>query len=306
MIILFGFLIGAFLGSFVLCMADRSLTKETFFGRSFCPKCKKTLKWYDLFPIFSYLLLKGKCRFCHKKIPLEYLLVELLMGGLIALLFSQQIHSDVIKSIIQISSWGGLFKSYLIPVILTTTFKAFTICVFVAVFITDIKTYLIPDRITYPSIVAVFLFYILFIPFNIFQLYLVLSKSPVGKFLLPPYSNYFWLHAYQISEPFIFSLLGALIIGLFFATLIFITKGRGMGGGDLKLGIFIGLALGFPNCIVALMLAFFLGSIVGGGLLLLKRKHFGQVIPFGPFLSIGSLIALFWADQIIRWYIAVR
>src|SRR4051812_27146735 len=83
-----GFIVGSVLGSFGLALADRSLDDKTFLGRSYCPKCKKTLRWYDLFPIFSYLLLKGKCRSCHKKISLEYPIVEIIMALLISFLFA--------------------------------------------------------------------------------------------------------------------------------------------------------------------------------------------------------------------------
>src|SRR4030081_3703588 len=85
---LLGFVLGTVLGSFALALAERSLNEKSFLGRSYCPECKKTLRWYDLFPIFSYLSLKGKCRYCHKKIPIEFPLVELIMGILIAYLFS--------------------------------------------------------------------------------------------------------------------------------------------------------------------------------------------------------------------------
>lgn len=85
--------------------------------------------------------------------------------------------------------------------------------------------------------------------------------------------------------------------------LILVTGGKGMGGGDVKLGAFLGLMLGFPNALVALMLAFLSGAIISLVLIVLGRKHFGQVIPFGPFLVLGSLIALFWGNQIIDWYL---
>ena len=72
-----------------------------------------------------------------------------------------------------------------------------------------------------------------------------------------------------------------------------------MGGGDFKYGIFLGLAFGFPNSIVVLMLAFLLGSLVGIFLIVVNKKKFGQTIPFGPFLSLGWLIVLFWGDKIV-------
>jgi prepilin signal peptidase PulO-like enzyme (type II secretory pathway) len=90
---------------------------------------------------------------------------------------------------------------------------------------------------------------------------------------------------------------------LFFGSIIFFTKGRGMGGGDLKLGIFLGLVYGLPNALVLLMLAFLTGSIAGITLILLNKRKLGQSIPFGPFLSLGALITLFFGNQILNWYL---
>jgi leader peptidase (prepilin peptidase)/N-methyltransferase len=92
-------------------------------------------------------------------------------------------------------------------------------------------------------------------------------------------------------------------IGLFFLILILATKGRGMGGGDMKLGVFIGLVLSFPHSLAALMLAFLFGSVLGVGLIISRLKKFGETIPFGPFLSLASIIILIWGDQIINWYL---
>ncbi|KKR41421.1 MAG: Type 4 prepilin-like protein leader peptide-processing enzyme [Candidatus Daviesbacteria bacterium GW2011_GWC2_40_12] len=76
-----------------------------------------------------------------------------------------------------------------------------------------------------------------------------------------------------------------------------------MGGGDVKLGAFMGIILGFPQALLALMLAFFTGAIFSLFLIILGKKSFGQSIPFGPFLVLGSLTALFWGDQILDWYL---
>jgi leader peptidase (prepilin peptidase)/N-methyltransferase len=75
-----------------------------------------------------------------------------------------------------------------------------------------------------------------------------------------------------------------------------------MGGGDMKLGVFIGLVLGFPASLVGIMLAFLLGSVFGIGLLISRVKKFGQTIPFGPFLSLASIAALLWGEEIVNWY----
>lgn len=280
-----GFLIGAVLGSFVKALADRSLGKKSFRGRSYCPQCKKILRWYDLFPIFSYLLLKGKCHYCHKRIGIEYVLIEGIMGVLVGFLFWQ--HSN---------------NPQLAIVIPDLLLKTFFITVLVALFLTDLKKMLIPDRIVIPAILIGAVSLLVITVYKIGYLYYYLSLSPVGRKLLPPYSDYFQRHALAAAEPLYLGILTGLLIGGFFLGLIIITRGKGMGGGDVKLGAFMGIMLGFPNALFALVLAFLTGAVFSIGLIIAGKKHFGQTIPFGPFLVLGSLIMLYWGNQIIDWY----
>ena len=75
------FIIGAILGSFYLVVGTRLPLKENIItGRSRCDNCHKTLKWYELIPIISYLIQGGKCRHCHKPIKIEHLIVEIVTG----------------------------------------------------------------------------------------------------------------------------------------------------------------------------------------------------------------------------------
>lgn len=291
-----GFLIGLILGSLVDCLALRSLTKESFWGRSYCDKCKKTLAWYDLIPVISFIFNKCKCRLCGRRLSFEYPLVEITTGILIALLFYQVIPSNVIN--LSLISWTLIGGEVILKII--------TIIVLSAVFITDIKTGLIPDRITYPAIFLYLISLCIFTLTKIVIIYISLSNTSLGKYLLPPYSDYFYRHALIAAMPLGYGVLAAFILGLFFFSLIVLTKGKGMGGGDFKLSIFIGLVLGIPNAFVGLMLAFLSGSIVGVLLILIGKKQLGQTIPFGPFLSLGALLALFWGDQILDWYLKVK
>ena len=69
------------LGSFAnVCIYRLPLNKQIVTGRSFCPKCKKKINWYDNIPLISFILLEGKCRKCKKEISIKYLLVELISG----------------------------------------------------------------------------------------------------------------------------------------------------------------------------------------------------------------------------------
>lgn len=76
----FVFILGTAMGSFINVVVDRVIRGETLGGRSHCDYCKKTLMWYDLIPLISYIVLRGKCRRCHKQLSIQYLLVELATG----------------------------------------------------------------------------------------------------------------------------------------------------------------------------------------------------------------------------------
>ncbi|HET9946786.1 MAG TPA: prepilin peptidase, partial [Patescibacteria group bacterium] len=80
------FFFGLFLGSFLLLVIDRIPKNETvLFGHSHCDFCGHTLSAKDLIPVFSYVFLKGRCRYCHKKLSLSYPLIEVLTGMLLAI-----------------------------------------------------------------------------------------------------------------------------------------------------------------------------------------------------------------------------
>ncbi len=88
LIILFAFL-GLIFGSFTNVLISRTKTGENpLKGRSHCDHCKKTLQWYELVPLFSFVIQGGRCRHCKKGIPLQYPLVELTMAGLFAAMYA--------------------------------------------------------------------------------------------------------------------------------------------------------------------------------------------------------------------------
>ncbi len=294
-----GFLFGAVLGSFVLVLADRSISNKSFLGRSYCPSCKHKLRWYDLFPILSYISLRGRCRYCKEKIKIDYLLVEVILGLIIGFLFWQ----STINLQFTIFNFQSILNFQFTNFILELFLKIFFITILAALFITDLREMFIPDRIVLPAIAVGLVSLFLITVYKIGYLYYYLSQTAIGRLLLPPHSDYFQRHTLMTAQPFFGSLLMGILIGGFFLLLIIITKGKGMGGGDVKLGAFIGVMLGFPLSLVALILSFITGAIASIFLILAGKKHFGQVIPFGPFLVLGSLIALFWGERILNWYL---
>lgn len=79
-IVFFVFVCGACTGSFINCLEMRVQSGTPLFGRSECPHCGSRLKFYDLIPIASWLVLQGRCRVCRGKISARYILSELLTG----------------------------------------------------------------------------------------------------------------------------------------------------------------------------------------------------------------------------------
>jgi prepilin signal peptidase PulO-like enzyme (type II secretory pathway) len=142
----------------------------------------------------------------------------------------------------------------------------------IIIFIYDLKHYLILDKVIYPAIA-------LALAFN-------------SRLLFSGQASLFF--------SFLLSALGA---ALFFILIILVSRGKWLGQGDVKLAIFMGLLLGWPGIALALFLANFLGAIIGIGLILARKKSLKSEVPFGPFLVVGTLIALFWGERIVNWYL---
>ena len=120
LIYLYIFLFGCCLGSFLNVAALRSVTGESFVkGRSHCPKCGETLGALDLIPVFSYLFLRGRCRYSH--IPFRYFLTETAAGLLFVLCFG----------------WFGFTLKAVNACLLT--------CLLLAVFLIDMESLIIPN-----------------------------------------------------------------------------------------------------------------------------------------------------------------
>jgi leader peptidase (prepilin peptidase)/N-methyltransferase len=75
-----------------------------------------------------------------------------------------------------------------------------------------------------------------------------------------------------------------------------------MGGGDIKLAGVLGLYLGWPNILITLFLSFIIGAVVGLIWVALKKQSLKSALPFGPFLSIATVIVMLWGAQILAWY----
>ncbi len=104
----------------------------------------------------------------------------------------------------------------------------------------------------------------------------------------------------------VFSLIIGMALGAgFFALQYLVSKGKWVGDGDIRLGALMGAALGWQYTIVALMIAYIIGAVIGAFLLMMKRKEMSSAVPFGPFLMIALFITFLYGAEILRWYISL-
>ncbi len=239
--IIFG-LYGVIIGSFVNVLILRLPLRESVtLQRSHCMSCGHVLSWYELFPLFSYLFLRGKCRHCKAHISIQYPIVEAANGIL----------------------YVGIFLVY------GLSFEAILYCLSVsallALSVIDWRTQEIP------------------LGFNIFILILGLIHIVTD---LSNWSQY---------------VIGLFAVSGFLLLLWLLTKGKGIGDGDIKLMAATGLLLGWQLNIVAFLLGCIIGSVVH--LTRMAIKKVGRQLAFGPYLSMGVYIAMIWGEQLVSWYL---
>ena len=137
MIFFYSFLIfslGACLGSFAnVCIYRLPKNKQIVSGRSFCPKCKKKINWYDNLPLISFIFLNRKCRNCNKVIPARYFIVELVTGIAFLLIY---LNFENLNTII---------------------FLSILSLILIIIFFIDLENFIIPDTLNF-SIMGLALF----------------------------------------------------------------------------------------------------------------------------------------------------
>ena len=230
-----------------------------------CPYCKKPLKWKHMVPIFSYLVLGGKCAYCRKRISSHYVLLEILTAALFVIVFLNfnfitTVGSSVDPSVFSYSIDFNVFELFI--------FYLIEAGLMMGIFFYDLLYKEIPDVLSLPAIAVGFLGALLF------------------------------------GTPELQSLgIAVLIIVVFFGGQILLSKGHWLGGGDLRLGVLLAVLLGAKLLILALVLSYVLGSIVSLVLLACKKATRKTAIPFGPFLITGGLISLFIVEKIVTMYL---
>jgi len=239
------FIIGLSIGSFLNVVIFRiDNIKSILSDRSHCPSCKKTLTWKDLIPFVSFMLLRGRCRYCNESISWQYPTVELSTAILFVILFS-----------LFGLSWGLIFYLILFSILLV-------------IFVYDLKKELIIEELVWAALI------------------LVLAGA-------------WYFGGFGVAD----MLLGGLICGGIPAILVFVSKEKWMGAGDIKLGFVLGALVGYPQAIFLLFTSFILGSIAGIILMSIKKKGIKDSVPFAPFLIMAGLVTLIWGEYFIGWYL---
>ncbi len=239
-VFIYGIIIGSFLN---VCIYRLPLQENIVTTRSHCMKCGYQLRWYDLVPLFSYMLLGGRCRKCKEKISVQYPLIEALNG----------------------------FFYVLVVAVCGVSIEALLYCLLCSALIVlsviDFRTYEIPVGINY------------FIA--------VLGVARIAT----DCAN--WLQY----------LIGMICVSVFLLLLYWMTKGRGIGGGDIKLMAASGLLLGWQLNILAFVLGCILGSVIH--LIRMRFSEEGNVLALGPYLAAGIAISALWGTDLIGWYLTL-
>lgn len=285
---IFIFIVGTFLGSFLKVVADRTSTGRKFFkGRSKCEDCDEELKPKDLIPVFSFLKTKGKCAYCNAKLPVLYPISEVLTGLTLA---------------------GAAYYINVFNVpnpFIWVIFAYFVVMagIYIVILFADIKYQIIPNKVVIPGIIFVLLIMVISLVYTGYSSYQQLVADEFGRYLLEV--GYWHSQMLLLLKRLGYTVLSSIGLGLFFWLLIVVTKGKGMGGGDVKLAVLIGLFNGFPINIVAIVLAFVIGAIYSGIMMIFGKKGMKDAIPFGPFLILGSVLAFIFGQQLFSWYISL-
>ncbi|MCX7928288.1 MAG: prepilin peptidase [Patescibacteria group bacterium] len=253
------FILGSCFGSFISVLTSRLPKGEDFvFKPSYCPQCKQKLIWKHNIPLLGFLLLRGRCAFCHKRISYRYFLLEIVTGALF-------VFASFYLKFCQDTSLLCNKSGYEHFISLLSLFVIITILV--SIFLIDYDYMIIPDE-------------------------LVFFLLGVSILLLILFNNGF-LYSYLFS---------GFLASNFLLLLHFVTGGRGMGLGDVKLSLPVGIILGLNGTIYWLMVSFVVGGIFSAFLLFAKKIKLRSKIAFGPFLVIGFFITLAFFDRLSYFY----
>ncbi len=277
MTVAFLFCIGLLFGSFLNVISLRYNPDKFIFhsdvlgGRSRCPHCGMKLRWFELIPLVSFLAQSGLCRSCKKRLSLQYPVVELL-SALVFVSVPWRLGLESFPDALSII-WIFVFLSLLLIALI------------------DLRIRIIPDELNIFLLLLSLLIILLGVSdFNHF------SNTYIGHYaLLFGGRESIWL-SHGLGFLFGFS---------FFMILVFLSRGRGMGGGDVKLGAALGFLFGWPDIAVLIPLSFIFGSLFAIPLLISGHRGRKDLLSFGPFLVLGASTIFLFGYQILHFYFSL-
>ena len=268
---IFVFLLGASIGSFLNVIIYRwPRGQSLLFPPSHCLSCGARLTFVDLVPVFSYLLLRGRCRHCGKRFSARYMLVEAATGLL---------------AVAGVYSFG--LTAYAAGVFIAS-------CALVVIFFVDLDHMIIPNEAT--AVVAMVGL--------AFDSYGLLTSG--GEHAIR-FSEHIGAQYYSVYLPR--SIVGLVLAGGLFLFIAWVAeaifKKPAMGMGDVKLAAAMGAILG-PGYMFASY--FVLSILIGAGvsllLIVLRLRRRRDYVPFGPMMAVAGLLMLLWGDQIAPWVLS--
>jgi leader peptidase (prepilin peptidase) / N-methyltransferase len=257
-----GLLIGSFLN---VCIYRLPRDMSVVHPRSHCPGCERQIAWHDNIPVLSYVLLRGRCRFCTYSIPLRYPIVEFVTGLLFA--------------------WAVLA--------LGPTPAAFKACIFAAIIVTlvasDIEERILPDEFTLGGTAV-----------GLALAWLIPMQPALAGLFASPETN---LRLLSLIEGAIGAgVSSGVLLGV--AKLYeWIRHREGMGLGDVKMVAMVGAFLGLQGALLTLVAGSFIGGIGGLIFILLTGKDASTYqLPFGAFLGVAALAVSAFGESVVLWY----
>jgi leader peptidase (prepilin peptidase)/N-methyltransferase len=250
--LVFGLLIGSFLN---VCIHRWPRGRSVVRPRSHCVRCRKIIPWYDNVPVLSYLLLRGRCRYCGRRISLRYPTVELLTG---AVFF------------------------YFVRT-LGATAEAAKMCALAAILIalvfSDLEKRILPDELTLGG-ALIGLAFAAFVPLRddtALGVFWLMGLNPAGR-------------AASLATAAMGALLPAVFLWGGGWLYLKIRHREGLGFGDVKLMVMVGAFLGLQMTLTTLLVGSLAGSVISLLYIWISRKDAGTYqLPFGTFLGLAAL-----------------
>lgn len=264
----FGACVGSFLNVVIYRLPQEDPAKRSLGGRSHCPHCGRQIAWHDNVPILGWLWLRGRARCCGNAIAVRYPLVEALTAALFVLVVVTERHGPLLTA-------DGLDGSALVPTIYDAAFVSFLIA---SSFI-DWDHRILPDALNKP--------------------FMWLGPTVVA-FTAPGYAGTLATGLSRELDSVLTSGLG-LACGYAFTWAVRagsqrVFRKEAMGLGDVKFMGAFGAFLGWR----ATLIAFFVGCLVGAVVGIVRKLATGDsMVPFGPFLAIGALVAMFYESALL-------